>query len=95
MKEFLMIAFLAVFSDVVVPRVTELTAGKPKPEAEETEPAAAKEASEGAEVDEAEPGEAAEAEEDSGDEVERLREENRILKELVAEKEVALRRAED
>lgn len=77
-KEFLMVALLALFSDVVVPKVTELTA---TPRAEEA-------------VEETEAEEAPEAvEEDDADEneVERLREENRVLKELVGEKELALR----
>lgn len=82
-----MVALLALFSDVVVPRVTELTAAGAKPAAEE--PAE--------ETDASEAPEAAEEEEEADEgEVERLREENRALKELVGEKELALRRsAED
>lgn len=79
MKEFLMVALLALFSDVVVPRVAEMTA--PPPAAEEAD-----EGSEGVEAEEAAP---------EADEVELLREENRALKELVGEKELALRRAAD
>lgn len=73
-KEFLLVALLALFSDVVVPKVSEL-ASKPQPEAEEA-------------VEEEE------AEEEDG-ELERLREENRILKELVGEKELALRNSSE
>ncbi|TBR17843.1 hypothetical protein EPO15_16050 [bacterium] len=83
-KEFLMVALLALFSDVVVPRVTELTAAKAAPQAEE-----------GAEEPSEEAGEEATEEEPDADEVERLREENRALKELVGEKELALRQAAD
>ena len=71
-KEFLMVALLALFSDVVVPRVTELAAAGGKPSAEEPAEAVTE--------DEAEEGE-----------VERLRAENQLLKELVGEKELALR----
>lgn len=81
MKEFVMVALLALFSDVIVPRLTESTARPPAPEAE----------SEAAEPEETE----AEAEEETDEnELELLREENRALKELVGEKELALRQGE-
>ncbi len=85
MKEFVMVALLAIFSEMVVPRVTELASAAPKPEAEEAE--GAEDESEAAEPEEGE----AEAEEG---EVERLRTENRLLKELVGEKELAMRLAD-
>lgn len=81
-----MVALLALFSDVVVPRVTELTASGAKPEA--VEPA-------DEEADASEAPEAVEEEEGDEGEVERLREENRALKELVGEKELALRLTSD
>lgn len=77
-----MVALLALFSDVVVPRVTELTASGARPEA--VEPA-----------DEAPDSESVEEEEADSDELDRLREENRALKELVGEKELALRRSSE
>lgn len=86
MKEFLLVAVLALFSDVVVPRVVELSAPAEKPLAE-LETAEAEEAPESAD--------AAQGEEAEEEELERLREENRVLKELVGEKELALRQTED
>jgi hypothetical protein len=89
-KEFLLVALLAIFSDVVVPRVTELATAPAKPQAEEPADDDTGEAAEVQESAEEDEGEAAEE-----DEVERLREENRTLKELVGEKELALRQAAD
>ena len=78
-----MVALLALFSDVVVPRMTETTARQPEPEAESE--------AEAAEPEEPE----TEAEEEADEsELELLREENRALKELVGEKELALRQAD-
>ena len=82
-----MVALLALFSDVIIPKVCELTTAQPVPPAEE-----AVEENEGDEESEA-----AFENEGEGDEneVERLREENRFLKELVGEKELALRKSSE
>lgn len=70
MKESILVLALALFSEVVVPRVAQWTA-PPEPEAE------------------------AEVEEADSSELERLRAENALLKDIVVEKELALREAEE
>ncbi len=74
-----MVAVLALFSEVVVPRVVaKLTPAEP-PAAEQAEEAP----------------EAEEADGEDGEEVARLRQENRILRELVGAKEAVRRQNEE
>ena len=84
MKEYVLIAVLSLFTEVVVPRVAARFTSAP-------ETAAAEESQEAKEAPEAEDADDAAAAE--ADEVEDLREENRLLKQIVVEKELLQRRA--
>ena len=91
MRETLIFALVALVSEAVVPSLVQYVSERREAaKAVAEQPAAAEEAE-----PEEEP-EAAEASEPADeDALERLQEENRLLKELVAEKELALRRAKD
>ena len=86
MREMIVFALVALFSEAVVPGVMQYASGRSAVRPEAAEEAETEEA--------AEPEGEAEEEQDDGS-VARLEEDNRLLKELVGEKELALRRLQD